>query len=92
MGNRVRRALVMAAVGGLAAFTLVACDNNAGGDTTCDQYNSDSVDQRVAAVKKMLSDHSESTSTLAIDTARASVSSYCFLHSGDSKISNVYHG
>lgn len=92
MGNRIRRALVVAAVGGFAAFTLVACGNNAGGDTTCDQYNSDSVDQRITVIKKMLSDHGDSTSALEVDAARASVSSYCFLHSGDSKISSVYTG
>lgn len=92
MGNRIRRALVGAVVGGLAAFTLVACDNNSGGDTTCDQYNADSTDQRVAAITKMLSDHGQSTSTLEIDETRVSVSAYCFVHSGDSKISNVFVG
>jgi hypothetical protein len=92
MANRGARAALVLAVLGIGASMLVACSSNDGGDTTCDTYNSDSVDQRIAVVKKMLDDRSESTSTLHVDATRASVSAYCFVHSGDSKIANIYVG
>jgi hypothetical protein len=48
---------------------------------------------KIMTVTNLLKDHGESNvSPAKVDLTRASVTAYCFLHSGSDKVSMIYGG
>jgi hypothetical protein len=83
--------LRLGATGVAAALLLTGCGHK-NANATCGDYKKFSADNRIKTVKSLLKAHNQSDSTLNIDTTRASVTAYCFLHGSSSKISGIYGG
>ncbi|MGH3428150.1 MAG: hypothetical protein ACRDRI_26235 [Pseudonocardiaceae bacterium] len=71
---------------------LTGCSSK-GSNTTCSEYRSMSTQDKRTTVTNLMKDHGETNPSPAkVDITRGSVTAYCFLHSGDNKISSIYTG
>jgi hypothetical protein len=82
---------ILAIIAGLGRVGIVTGGCSTGSNTTCSEYRSMTTNDKVKAVTNMLKDHADSAPSPAkVDLTRASVTAYCFTHSGGDKIGNVY--
>ena len=71
------------------AIGLSACGSSLGATTTCATYSGLSSADKAKAVAAMQAAHHD---TGSVTLGRASVATYCFLHSGTSQIQGIYGG
>ena len=71
---------------------LAACGGNPGGNMQCGSYRALDTTDRLTTVKAMIDQHHGNDSPAAVDGTELSADTYCFTHSSNDQISNVYHG
>jgi hypothetical protein len=82
--------LILATISSLVL--LAACGGNPGGNMQCGSYRALDTADRLTTVKVMIDQHHGNDSPAAVDGTELSVDAYCFMHSSNDQISNVYHG
>lgn len=71
---------------------LAGCSSK-GSSTSCGSYRSMSTSDKITTITNLLKDHGESNPSPAkVDLTRASVTAYCFMHSGTDNVAMVYKG
>jgi hypothetical protein len=76
----------------LTSASLAGCSSK-GSNTTCSDYRAMSSQDEVTVATNLTKDQGDSNSSPAhIDLTRASITAYCFLHSGSDTVASIYQG
>lgn len=72
----------------IGAVAFSGC--NQGGDTTCAKFRRKTPFGQKRIVTKLLKEKGQEVTPLRVMEARFSAKGYCFTHTGDDKIDNIY--
>lgn len=90
-----QKIITQSATIGAAAILILssaACSSK-GSSTSCSDYRGMTSQDKVATATSLMKDHGEvNASPAKVDLTRASITAYCFLHSGSDTVSSIYKG